>query len=331
VRIAINARFATQAPSGVQRFAREISAALGRIAPTVMLAPGAVGGQVWEQAVLPWRVRGVLVNPANTAPLLVRRQVVVIHDAGVFSTPEAYGWRFRTWYRLLHRALAARGAKLATVSAFARGDIAARLGVDAGTIALLSEGAEHVHAAAADASVLARNGLVAGRYALTVGNLAPHKNLVALQATAELLAGRGMALAVTGGFLSQVFARERPVLPEPAITVGRVNDGELRALYEGAACFLFPSRYEGFGLPAVEAMACGCPVVAARAGALPEVCGEAALLCDPGSPAAFAAAVGRLLDEPDLADGLRAAGRARAASFTWDAAARRLLDALDLF
>ena len=131
-----------------------------------------------------------------------------------------------------------------------------------------------------------------------------------------------------------MFARERPVLPAPATLVGRVNDGELRALYEGAACFLFPSRYEGFGLPAIEAMACGCPVVAARAGALPEECGEAALLCDPASPGEFAAAVARLLDEPGLADGLRAAGRARAATFTWDGAARRLLDAiapLDLF
>jgi glycosyltransferase involved in cell wall biosynthesis len=110
--------------------------------------------------------------------------------------------------------------------------------------------------------------------------------------------------------------------------LGRVTDAELRALYENALCLIFPSRYEGFGIPPLEAMWCGCPVLAARAGAVPEVCGDAALWFDAEGPATPAAALLRLLEDHSLADGLRAAGRARAQMYSWDAAAARLLEIL---
>ena len=121
-----------------------------------------------------------------------------------------------------------------------------------------------------------------------------------------------------------MFGAGRFDLPVSLRCVGRQGDVALRALYEAAACFVFPSRDESFGLPAVEAMACGCPVVAARAGSLPEVCGDAALLVDPDDPRDIAAAVARVVDDAALSAGLRAAGRARAAGFTWAAAAGRL-------
>lgn len=245
----------------------------------------------------------------------------MIHDAATMAVPGSYGWRFRTWYRWLHRGLAWRGVALATVSAFSRTEIARHLGVEADAIAVVGEGAEHMIRMPADPGILGRLGL-ACPYVLAVGSPAPHKNLAALGATARMLADRGAALVVTGDLNARVFAAAE--LPQPARAVGRVDDAGLRALYEQAACFVFPSRYEGFGLPAVEAMACGCPVVAARAGALPEVCGEAALLADPANPRDIAAAVARVLDEPGLADRLREAGRVRAAGFTWEQAARRL-------
>jgi len=263
----------------------------------------------------------VLVNPGNTAPLAVRRQVVVIHDAAVFAVPGSYGWRFRAWYRLMHRALAWRGVRVTTVSAHARGEIARHLGLEPAAVPVLGEGAEHILRAPADAGLPARLGL-ARPYVLAVGSLAPHKNLAALSATAALLDGRGMDLVLTGGGDPRIFAAAG--LPRPARHLGRVDDAGLRALYEGAACFVFPSLHEGFGLPALEAMACACPVVAARAGALPEVCADAALLADPTSPADIAAAVARVLGDPGLAARMRAAGRARAAAFTWQDAAGRL-------
>lgn len=317
--------------------------ALGQIGPKpVLLAPrgtampqrwqaegwrmscaGRTRGNAWEQFALP-RAAGAafLVNLANTAPLFARRQAVVIHDAGVFATPEAYSWKFRAWYRLLHRGLARGGTVLATVSEFSRGEIERHLRVPAERIAVLGEGAEHILRPAPLASPLA-----AQTYALAVGTPAAHKNLAILDETAALLRGRGLDLVAVGGVAGGVFGQAG--WPAGIRPLGRVDDATLAALYRGAACLVFPSRYEGFGLPAIEAMACGCPVVAAAIPALREVCGEAALFASPDSPGDFAGAVGRVLDDPALARQLREAGGARAARFTWRAAAEKLFGAIE--
>lgn len=342
--IALNGRFLTQKLTGVQRVATEITGALDSLpgAPPIELLapPGAVapklsritlrtvgqgGGQRWEQLSLPAAARGkLLVSLGNTAPLaLGRAQAVLIHDAGAFDTPESYGRAFRTWYRLLHRGLAWRGARILTVSEFSRGRIAKNLGLDPGVIGVIPEGAEHILRAPADPDALSRLGLSPGRYVLSVGTGAAHKNLAALAAARDFLATRGLMLAAVGAADPSVFrGAERGA---GAVALGRVSDAALRALYKGALCLVFPSRYEGFGLPPVEAMACGCPVVASPAGAVPEVCGDAALWFDPVQPESLAARLAELIDAPGLSDRLRAAGLARARGYTWPAAARALL------
>ncbi|MBY0337434.1 MAG: glycosyltransferase family 4 protein [Acetobacteraceae bacterium] len=345
----LNGRFLTQGLTGVQRFATEVTRALDAArAPVTLLAPpGAAGldrfphlaprvvgrrsGQAWEQFDLPRAARGqFLINLGNTGPVLAgRRQIVVIHDAGVFDTPESYGRAFRLWYRTLHRRLARQGARIATVSRFSAGRIGAALGLDPAAIPVLPEGGEHILRDAAEPALLTQHGLVPGRYALAVGTGAAHKNLAALDAAVAVLEEAGMVLAVAGSKDPRVFRAEGTARPGLR-GLGRVTDGGLRALYENAACLLFPSRYEGFGLPPVEAMWCGCPVIAARAGAVPEVCGEAALWFDPDSapaaPDGMAAALRRLIAEDGLRDRLAAAGRARAAMWSWDRAAQRLLE-----
>ena len=334
----INGRFLTQTVTGVQRFGIEMTRALQPLVGCVVLAPGAardepgivprrVGhlrGHAWEQAELPLHAGAtVLLNLGNTGPLLRRRQVVVIHDARPFEMPDAYSWKFAAWYRLLQRGLVRRGARIATVSNFARAQLAVHLGLDSAAIAVLGEGAEHMLRLPAAPGMHQRLGLTRP-YVLAVGTLAPHKNLSALSATATMLAGRGMDLVLIGDVNHRVYGAVEVRLPVPSRAVGRLGDAELRALYEGAACFVFPSLDESFGLPAVEAMACGCPVVAARAGSLPEICGDAALMADPLDPADIAAAVGQLLDDPGCTARLRAAGLARASEFTWKSAASRL-------
>lgn len=351
--LAINGRFLTQGLTGVQRYAIEITRALDALAGSgkcgeirLLVPPGAAAlplahiprvtvgaraGQMWEQRDLPRAARDAfLLNLGNTGPILAgARQAVVIHDAGAFDTPESYSFAFRSWYRLLQRALVARGARIVTVSDFSRGRIAANLPVRAGAIPVTYEGGEHVLGLAAEMSVLERNGLAPGRYALAVGTRAAHKNLGALAAAAEFLGARGLSLAAAGAADPAVFRPAAGAGGRGALALGRVSDAELRALYENALCLVFPSRYEGFGLPPVEAMVAGCPVIASRAGAVPEVCGEAALWFDADAPESLPAALARLLDEPGLAASLASAGRARAAMFTWRAAAERLLAAIE--
>ena len=346
--IAINGRFLTQRTTGVQRVAAEILRALdvlageGKAPPMRVIAPpgadapwlqhislqraGQGGGQFWEQRALPMAARGaMLLNLGNTAPILAgRAQAVVIHDAGAFDTPDSYSFAFRSWYRVLHRALVLRGARIVTVSEFSRARLAHRLHLDPASIGVMAEGAEHILREPADDSVLARQGLKPGGYALAVGTGAAHKNLGLLSAAAAHLQSQGMVVAAAGARDASVFAGAAGA--SAMLALGRVSDAELRALYENAACLLFPSRYEGFGLPPLEAMACGCPVIAARAASVPEVCGDAALWFDPASPESLVAALQRL---PAEADRLRVAGLARAEGFTWRRAALTLLGLME--
>ncbi|MCX7932016.1 MAG: glycosyltransferase family 4 protein [Rhodovarius sp.] len=317
----INGRFRLQGLSGVQRFAAEITAQLPE-AVVLTPPPGRLAGHLWEQWHLPRAAQaGLLLNLGNTAPLLRRgRQAVVIHDAGVFDTPESYSLSFRLFYRTMHRVLARNGTRILTVSAFSRGRLARALGLPEEAIGIVPEGGEHILRPASDAQVLSRHGLLPGRYALVVGTGAAHKNLTVLAGAVDWLAARGMTLALAGARDAAVF-RDGGALAG-ARPLGRVSDGELRALYENAFCLLFPSRYEGFGIPPLEAMCCGCPVLAARAGAVPEVCGEAALWFDPQDPRSLLAGLEAL---PERREGLRQAGFARARLYSWPAAAARLL------
>ena len=347
--IAINGRFLTQRVTGVQRFATEITHALDAMAAEGLLpgacllrpaggAPspfphladeafGRLRGQAWEQLELPSRARRhVLVNLGNTAPLAPGRpQAVVIHDAGAFDTPESYSTAFKAWYRSLHWALPRAGTRLLTVSEFSRQRIAANIGITPGRIGVVHEGGEHILRETADTGVLARYGLVPGRFALVVGTKAAHKGLAGLAEAQAMLAGRGLVLAVAGATDAAVFRQGGDPAGQAVVPLGRVSDAELRALYEAAFCLVFPSRYEGFGLPPLEAMTCGCPVIAADAAAVPEVCGDAALWFDNDGPRRLPEALARLLDEAGLPETLRARGLARARRFSWRAVAERLV------
>jgi glycosyltransferase involved in cell wall biosynthesis len=337
----INGRFLSQPLAGVQRYATEMSAALGReypeqleiLAPPNTVAPvanikiiGTSSGQLWEQFELPKHVHNrILLNLGNTAPAFIRRQIVVLHDAGVYSTPEAYSRKFRLWYKTLQFVLARRGAKIVTVSNFARGEIARALNISIESIAVAGEGADHMERVIADQDALSQFALEKNGYVLVVGTLAAHKNLSALNQLADRLVGRGMVLAITGAFGAAAFQTgSQTALPKNARYLGRVSDSALKALFQGAGCFVFPSRYEGFGLPAVEAMACGCAVVAADIPALRECCGDAALYCDPNSPGAIADVVLGLLDNQTKLDEYRIAAKLHVANLTWAKAAQTL-------
>jgi len=342
----INGRFAAQKLSGVQRFAIEMTDALVRAYGDrvhVLLPPDAtleiaggyvVGrrtGQVWEQLELPRYVgKGILINLGNTGPILARRQVVVIHDAGVFSTPEVYSRKFRLWYKALQYLLVKRAARIVTVSEFSRRELVAHLPVRVTDVAVIPEGADHMLRLTADAAVLREYNLRRGQFVLAVGTLAAHKNLSSLGQLADRLAERGMVLAISGAIGAAAFRSSGVAqLPASALYLGRVSDEALKALYGNAACYVLPSHYEGFGLPAMEAMACGCAVVVADIPALRETCGDAAVYFDPSSPQDIAETVLALIGMPDRLSGLRARALEHGRSLTWSKAALALFNIID--
>jgi glycosyltransferase involved in cell wall biosynthesis len=281
-------------------------------------------GHAWEQIVLPARAARLgaraLLCPANLAPLAYGRSAVVLHDAAPLRHPGWYSRAYAAWQRAVLPAIARRAWRVITVSEFSRRELADLLGVDAVVVA---GGVDERFTPAADPEP-ARAAHALGRpYVLCVASHTARKNLAALGPAARALAAEGVDVVVAGGHRPQ-FAREAGL--DALRLLGPVDDALLPGLYAGAEALALPSLYEGFGLPVLEAMAAGTPVVAAPTGALPETCGGAAVLAAPDG-AAFETALTALLADDGERERLRAAGLARAAGFTWEATARAV-DAL---
>lgn len=352
-KIAINGRFLTQKVLGVQRFAIETIKAIDALLDTPtyralkgrfeIIAPakardfplrniplrraGFFSGYVWEQLELPLHASGcLLLNLCMLGPLIVRHQIVVVHDATVRALPDNFSARFRAAYGFLIPRLCARADLVVTVSEFSRREIGKWYGVDTGNMPICYEGGDHIAGVAPDPAVLDRCGLRGKNYFLGVGIGSSNKN-IELVLSAFLKAQLGDTLLVlTGKRDSSVHGRLTQVELQNVRVVGYVSDPELRSLYENALALVFPSRYEGFGLPAIEAMTIGCPVVISDQPALVEVCGDAALRSGMDDAAELARHLRALDSDAALRARLSAAGREWARRFTWAATAERLLD-----
>ena len=323
--VAIDARAAARPElGGVERWTRELAARLPALRPGgyVVLRPRPAlahrAGHAWEQTVLPIRAARLgaraLLCPANLAPLAYPRSVVVVHDAAALRHPGWYSRTYVAWQRLVLPVVARRACRLVTVSEFARGELAELLGVDA---VVIPGGVDERFEPGADPEPARRALGLARPYVLCVASHTARKNLAALAPAARALAADGVEVVVAGGHRPQ-FAREQGL--DAVRMLGHVEDALLPGLYAGAEAFALPSLYEGFGLPVLEAMASGTPVVAAATTALPETCGGAAMLVEPDGEA-FAAALTALLRDSGERERLRAAGIERAAGFSWEATA----------
>jgi glycosyltransferase involved in cell wall biosynthesis len=276
-------------------------------------------GQAWEQVALPAhaaRLHAALVfSPANLAPLAWPRNVLVMHDAAVLREPEAYSPAYRAWHARAGIACARGAVGVITVSEFSRGELIALAGLDPSRLTVIPGGVDARFAPGADPAPAARRLGLSRPYVLTIATDDRRKNVEKLAPVAAAVAREGMELVWAGD--------RRPYFAAAAQaagvrSLGYVDDADLPGLYAGARAFVLPSRYEGFGLTCLEAMACGTPVVAADRAALPETCGDAALLVDPDDGEALTRAVLIAAGDAAARGALRAAGLRRAGQFSWD-------------
>jgi len=350
--LAVNGRFLTQPLSGVQRYALELLTALDALlpadtAPIPVFHPGParadaprwrilrpvpappLDGHLWEQLTLARAARRHrLLSLCGAGPLLHPDQIVTIHDANIWDAPDGFSARYRRFHAAMRPRLAARARATATVSHSAARTLAPRLGLPEARLHVIPNAAGHLIRTAPDPTTLARHGLTPRGYFLALGNLSPNKNLARLDAAHTLAQATDPALpplAIAGGLAPGLAAA--PPVPRPGLRLlGRVTDAELRALMDGALAFVWPALSEGFGIPPLEAMACGLPVLSSDTSAMPEVLGDAPLWFDPRSTADIARALAACATMPATQRAAMVArGQARARAYSWEDSARRLL------
>lgn len=346
--IYVNARFLTQALTGVQRYSLEIALELRKQMPEIqfvaprniiqheaakaldVLKVGRRVGHAWEQLDLPSFLRSqgspLLVNLANTAPLLYGNKLSTLHDIAFERFPQNFSWKFRLAYQLATPRTIKTSKKVLTVSEFSKQEICA------------------VYKVAPERVVVVPNAVSgefkplpvtpAEPYLLAVSSLNQQKNFHGLIDAFSLLQQSSHKLYIVGslnknfadpGLVKKIEADSRIKL------LGRVSDEQLVELYSGASAFIYPSFYEGFGLPLVEAQACDCPVITSNAASLPEVGGDSVLYCSPHDVHDIAKQIQLLISSPDLAQSLREKGRANIARYSWAASASRLLQVIREF
>jgi glycosyltransferase involved in cell wall biosynthesis len=348
-RLTINGRYLNQRVTGVQRYAREIVAELDSLVAaepglsaelvvppgaTVETAPATIqiartrigGGPVWDQFVLPIYQRGVLLSLCNSGPVVASHHIICIHDLNVVIAPDSYSRAFRAYYCASLPWLARRAAHVVTVSAFSARMLSEYGFCRLDKISVIPNGCEHVFRWAPHRSKYSVSGGHPRPFVFVLGSRARHKNVEILLAIAADLYALEIDMVVAGAAGHTFSSLNQRELPDNVRMLGFVTDDDLAALYQSALCFAFPSLTEGFGLPALEALALGCPVIVSDAASLPEVCGDAALYADPKSPEAWLNQIRRLHADPALARTLKAKGPLQAARFSWAKSAQKYLE-----
>ncbi|HZA51215.1 MAG TPA: glycosyltransferase family 1 protein [Myxococcaceae bacterium] len=347
-RILIDLRMVGKQMHGIARYALELARRLPLLAPdwefTALVGPDTLPSTLGPlQPRLPTIVASArflspLEQPSLAAALIGARLdlyhatsfslpalwrgplVATLHDANHLALPENYRPGTTAYYRLVVGPRARRAQALITVSEFSRAEVAEHLDLPPERLQVIPQGVDERFRPSAPPEVAAFRKRLAlpPRFLLAIGNAKPHKNL-------EVIARIAPSLPVPVVLLAGRGAARRLGFPASTRELGEVPEEDLPPLYAAAEGLLFPSYYEGFGLPPLEAMACGCPVIASRAASLPEVCGEAAMLVEPHSPEQWREAALRICRDTALRATLSTGGFERAARYTWARCAQQTL------
>lgn len=339
--IYVNARFLTQEMTGVQRFAEEISLSLRSIRDDVVFVspPGILredvakklgveiigyrAGHAWEQVDLPRYLKKkgspLLINLCSTAPIFYTNKVVTHHDVIYKRYPQSYSKSFRVFYNTLVPLMLKSSKKLITVSEFSKKEISEAFNYNANNIVVVSNAVNSSFTPSIDHGSKER-------YLLLVSSKNYHKNFHGAIAAFSQLAGYGnLSLKIIGaanGSFSEMNLTNEHV--DNIEFMGRVDDAALIKLYQGALGFVFPSYYEGFGIPPLEAQACGCPVISSNKASMPEVLLDSALYFDPYNIDDIALHMKELIDDENLRSELREKGYLNVKRFSWYSSASKV-------
>lgn len=342
--IIVNARFLTQKITGVQRFAVEISKRLHKLSDQVffvspynildkelaselgVIVIGYNRGTFWEQidlrGYLISKGKPLLINFCNTGMLFYDRQIVTIHDMSYKVNPDWFSRKFYLWYNFLIPHLAKHSFKILTVSNSSKNDIVKYLNVKKDKIRVIY-----------NSSYLNTNNnfetIYHEKYLLSVSSLNPRKNLNNLIKAFEKLDDKINLIIV--GLKSDNFATNELDIGKNVIVKGYVSDDELGALMKNAEAFVYLSFYEGFGLPPIEAMSMGCPVIVSDINSHREVCGNSALYADPYNVEDIKSKITDVLENDRLKYELIVAGKKNIERFDWSTSAYNVLKEINAF
>lgn len=301
-KIYINGRFLTQKITGVQRYAEEIVKMLDsqingkKNYKWILLVPkniirnlklenievkkvGYLKGHLWEQIELPlYSKDGILLNFCGCAPILKKNQIVTIHDAAVCAMPESFSFLFRTWYKFMFYIVGKRAKKVFTVSNFSKKEINKYFNIPLEKIDVTYNGIDHMKNIKPDESIFSKCTIEKNNYVLAVSSLNPSKNFKLILETAKI--SPEINFVIAGGTNSTVFKEQGLEIASNVKFIGYVSDEELVALYKYASCFVYPSIYEGFGIPPLEAMFFNCPVILSDIEVFKEIYMDSVLYCD---------------------------------------------------
>lgn len=339
--------------TGVQRYAQEIISSLDailledrdlaqRTRMRLVVPPGAArklvlseieisetrfgSGHAWDQFVLPWYGGSGVLSLGNFGPLATRNHIVCIHDANTFLQPDSYSGVFGLAYRTLLPLVAKRAKRVATVSQFSADMLVKYGGCRPEKIFVAHNGHEHALRWDASRGKIPLTKTPDRPYVLLLGSIAKHKNVDVILKEAQGLDEAGIDVVVVGASSSIFSATALGPQRTNIHHAGYVDDNALAALYEGAICLVFPSKTEGFGIPPLEAMTRGCPVISSNAASLVEVGGDAVAYVHPDDGRGWLDAIVGLSKNQNLRAVMAARGRKRAELFSWKRSAQMYLD-----